>query len=188
MGSVPALGQAGVMLGSRLATSVEERADAFSRLLDRSLDRSYRLASLILGGPDEAEDATHDAALRAWQRFDSLRDPSKFEAWFQRILINVCRTRLRAHRRPLALMPAGPQHDSIAQSVERAALHGAMATLTFEHRTVIALRYLEDLTVEQIAERVGVRAGTVKSRLHYALRQLRTAYEAAERTPPEMGR
>jgi RNA polymerase sigma-70 factor (ECF subfamily) len=185
MGITPRADQLVVKLESRLPASTEDREDAFSRLLDESLDRSYRLAAVILGGREEAEDATHDAAVRAWQRMGTLRDPEKFEAWFQRILINVCRTRLRARQRPLALMPAPAQHDSTAESVEYAALQEVMATLTFEHRTVIALRYLADLTIEQIAERTGVPAGTVKSRLHYALRQLRAAYDAADRTPAE---
>ncbi|MGH2489483.1 MAG: RNA polymerase sigma factor, partial [Candidatus Limnocylindria bacterium] len=132
-----------------LAGSAEDRKRAFSRLLYGSLDRSYRLAAVILGEQDDAEDATHDAAVRAWQRIGTLRDPEKFEPWFQRILINVCRTRLRARRRPPALMLASTPTDSIAESMEHAALIEAIATLTFEHRTVIALRYLEDLTVEQ---------------------------------------
>lgn len=188
MGITPRLYERVVKLESPLAWSAEDREHAFSRLLFESLDRSYRLAAVILGGFEEAEDATHDAAVRAWQRMGTLREPEKFDAWFQRILINVCRSRLRARKRPLPLMRAPTQPDPIGESVERAALRDAMSTLTFEHRTVIALRYLEDLTIEQTADRVGVRAGTVKSRLHYALRQLRAAYDAADRAPAETER
>ncbi len=60
-----------------------------------------------------------------------------------------------------------------------------MARLTPDHRTVIALRYLEDLSEAQIAERTSARLGTVKSRLHYALSELRAAYEAGARDPEE---
>ena len=158
------------------------RAQLFERLVDRpALDRAYRTARLILGDPIEAEDATHDAALAAWWRFAELREPARFEAWFGRILVNACRDRLRARRRlPISVDVAGvgPLHDTTwvdpADAVVREELlRNAVHSLSPEHREVVVLRYFADLTVEQIAERTGTRAGTVKSRLHYALRRMR---------------
>ena len=168
-----------------LASFGRDRATEFSRLLDASLERSYRVAAVILGNREDAEDAVEDASLRAWQHFGSLRDASRFDAWFCRIVVNVCRDRLRQRRgRPatLAFDPPSPE-DPFTASVERAALHQALATLTPEHRAVIALHHLEGLTVDEIADRLGVRAGTVKSRLHYGLGELRAAYDAAGRDP-----
>jgi RNA polymerase sigma-70 factor (ECF subfamily) len=161
-----------------------ERAAAFTRLLDRNLDASYRLAAVILGNRIEAEEATHDAAVRAWQRWSPRRDPERLDAWFGRILVNVSRDRLRRRRwvdPPLAQTGAGSERDAFTDSVEQEALRAAIAELSSDHRTVIALRYLGDLTVEQIAERTGKRVGTVQSRLHYGLRALRAAYNAANR-------
>jgi RNA polymerase sigma factor (sigma-70 family) len=162
-----------------------ERAAAFTRLLDRNLDASYRLAAVILGNRIEAQEATHDAAVRAWQRWSSRRDPERLDAWFGRILINVCRDRLRRRRwvdPPLAPTGAGAERDAFTDSVEQDALREAIAELSSDQRTVIALRYLSDLTVEEIAERTGKRTGTVNSSLHDGLRALRTAYNAADRT------
>ncbi|HJW22340.1 MAG TPA: sigma-70 family RNA polymerase sigma factor [Candidatus Limnocylindrales bacterium] len=170
-------------LRAGLATPGSDRADAFASLIDRSLDRSFRLASVILGSRDEAEDAVADASLRAWQHVASLHDPGRFDAWFTRIVVNVCRDRLHDRaRRPnvLAVDPPAPG-DDFGASIERAALHQALATLTAEHRAVVALHYLEGLTTEQIAAQLGLRDGTVKSRLHYGVRELRAAYEAAAR-------
>ena len=168
-----------------LASPVGDRATAFSRLLDASLDRSFRLAAVILDNREDAEDAVEDAALRAWQHFASLRDDGRFDAWFSRIVVNVCRDRLRRRRDGPSTLAFDPPSglDPFSESVERAALHEALATLTPEHRAVIALHYLEGLTVAQISDRLGVRAGTVKSRLHYGLGELRAAYDAAERDP-----
>ena len=88
------------MLSERAIGSANaERAAAFSDLAERHLADSYRLASLILGDRDEAQDATHDAFVAAWKSWGSLRDPARFEAWFGRILVNVCRDRLRHRRR-----------------------------------------------------------------------------------------
>jgi hypothetical protein len=65
------------------------RAVAFGRLADGHLDAAYRLARAILRHPSAAQDATHDAVLQAWRKWSTLRDPSHFEAWFDRILDNI---------------------------------------------------------------------------------------------------
>lgn len=168
-----------------VAGRTAEPAAEFSSLLDRSLDRCFRLAAVILGNREDAEDAVEDAALRAWQHFTSLRDHDRFDAWFSRIVVNVCRDRIRERRgRPVTLTFEPPSPiDAIDESVERAALYGAIARLTPDHRAVVALHYLEGLTVDQIADRLGVRAGTVKSRIHYGVSELRAAYDAAQRDP-----
>jgi RNA polymerase sigma-70 factor, ECF subfamily len=172
------------------------RAETFARLVDRrALDDAYRFATLMLGDRGDAEDATHDAALTAWRRFGDLRERDRFEAWFGRILHNVCRDRLRARRRsPLSLdleppTPAAAARfaspDQAETIVRRDALGSALRTLTPEHREVVILRFYFDLTIEQIAARTATGKGTVKSRLHYALRYLRSAVEPGleERTP-----
>lgn len=162
------------------STDEAARARAFDELVDRrAIDAAYRYATLILGDRNEAEDATHDAALTAWRRFADLRDPDRFDAWFGRILANTCRDRLRARRRTIQLIEpeatASPGSDPSDASVRRQVLAGAIRTLSADHREVIVLRYYSDLTVDQIAERIGVNPGTVKSRLHYALLHLRDA-------------
>jgi RNA polymerase sigma-70 factor (ECF subfamily) len=172
-------------LRAGLAGTHDQCAAAFSTLLDRWIDRSYRLASVMLGNRVEAEDAVADATLRAWQHVSSLREPARFDAWFSRILANVCRDRLRERRdRPsvLAFDPPSPL-DPFSESVEHAALEEALAAISPEHRAVLALHYLEGMTVEQIAEHIGTREGTVKSRLHYGVAELRAAYDAASRDP-----
>ncbi len=164
------------------------RRAAFERLTDRRLLRAYRLAAIVLHDAADAEDAVHDAAVLAWTRFDELRDQDRFDAWFDRIVVNVCRRRLLGRRvRPLGsdALPEVPQADGAGARAERAALRQALDRLTPEHRAVIALRHLDGLSIAEIAQRTGEREGTVKSRLHYALRELRAAYDAAERGTEE---
>jgi RNA polymerase sigma-70 factor (ECF subfamily) len=108
--------------------------------------------------------------------FATLRDPSRFEAWFDRILVNTCRNRLRQGSRQratdisaeVALATSDPFHamhdrDLIGRGIEQ---------LSPDQQVVIALRYYRDLSVDEIASLLGVPAGTVHSRLHYALRRL----------------
>ena len=164
-----------------------DRAATFATLVDRHLDASYRLARLILSDPVEAEDATHDAFLAAWQGWSQLRDLDRFDAWFGRILVNTCRSRLRrAHRHTivdvsglLELPDPGPRPDDAV--VNRVELERAFGSLSPDHREVLALRYYSDLPVDQIAGRLSVRSGTVKSRIHHGLRELTAAIQAGRR-------
>lgn len=167
------------------------RADSFTRLAERELDRSYALACLILGDRDDAEDAVHDALESAWLRWASLRDGERFGAWFGRIVTNTCRDRARRRRVApitMSVLPEQVAPDQTAGLPERELLRAALRELDVDHRIVLVLRYYEDLTVEEIARRLGVRPGTVKSRLHYGLRTLRAGLDAAVRSRAEAPR
>lgn len=160
------------------------RAEAFRRLADRHLDSSYRVARAILGDPIEAEDATHDAFVQAWRKWSTLRDPALFEHWFRRILVNTCRNRLRRRSRwPVSdlspLLPA-PSADVYRETDERDAVGRALLRLSADHRVAVALRFYLDLTVDEMARYLGVRPGTVKSRLHHAVRRLHRLLDEAD--------
>jgi RNA polymerase sigma-70 factor (ECF subfamily) len=156
------------------------RADAFRRLVGAALDRAYRRAAVILADRFEAEDAVHDAAERAWRSWGSLRDADRFEPWFDRILVNICRDRLRRRRRlaEIEVDAAGQVVDGraaehVARAADRDAITESLATLSIDERITVALRFEADLTIPAIARLMGAREGTVKSRLHTALRKLR---------------
>jgi len=153
------------------------KAEVFRRLATDHLVSNYRLARAILGSPAEAEDATHDAFVQAWRKWSSLRDPDRFEAWFERILVNTCRDRLRRRaRRPVRDLSdelTRLDRDPYPEVEERVALNAALARLSPDHRVVVALRYYRDLSTREIADELGIREGTVSSRLHNALRKLR---------------
>jgi RNA polymerase sigma-70 factor, ECF subfamily len=148
--------------------------DRFSALVRTELDRAYRLAGLLLGNAAEAEDATQDALLRAWQAWESLRDPAAVRPWFDRILVNVCRF--------IPLEDATSRHagDPFRELLAGDATTRALDTLDPDLRTVIILRFGADLTVDDIARRLDWPAGTVKSRLHRALVQLRSELKGLE--------
>jgi RNA polymerase sigma-70 factor (ECF subfamily) len=160
-----------------LAADGSEATNQFLDLAGRELDRAYRLAGLLLGDRAEAEDATQDALLRAWHRRDSLRDPGQFQAWFDRILVNGCRDRLRRRRsvRFIALDGAGDPAsaaDPFRSIADRDEVLRVVARLGDDERLVVILHYWADLTLVDVAERTGWPLGTVKSRLHRALGRL----------------
>jgi RNA polymerase sigma-70 factor (ECF subfamily) len=166
-----------------VAEPATERAQAFLRLADQHLDAAYRLARAILRDATDAQDATHDAFEQAWRKWSTLRDPSRFEPWFDRILVNTCRDRLRSGRRmatDISVEVAITAGDPFTQAQDRDLLAGAIAALPPEHRIVVALRYYRDLPVDEIASRLGIPPGTVHSRLHYALKRLHASIDAAD--------
>ena len=154
--------------------------------MDARLDESYRLARLILRDAQEAEDATHDAFTRAWRDLPRLRDTDRLEAWFGRILANACRDRLRRrrHRRHDTLDQAAAHvvsYDRPSNVEDRDALARAFEDLNADQRVAVVLRYYGDLEIDEVARAVGAPVGTIRSRLHYALRHLRAALERADR-------
>ena len=162
----------------------DTQAAAFRWLADRHLDSSYRLARAIMRNSAEAEDATHDAFIQAWRHWGELRDSARFEQWFTRILVNTCRTRLRrASRFDVHDVSAElvPTVDALDQSDVRETVRSALAQLSPDHRIVVALRFYRDMTVDDIAAQLGIPAGTVHSRLHYALKRLQTVLDSKAR-------
>jgi RNA polymerase sigma-70 factor (ECF subfamily) len=153
---------------------------AFSELVDLDGDRCYAIAYRILRDVERGQDAVQQAFLLAWRELPRLRDPSRFEVWLHRLVVNACYEELRRYRRWSAnvrtLPVDGPASADTTISIdERDALERAFRTLSPEHRAVVVLHHHAGLPLASIAEVAGVPLGTVKSRLHYATRILRDA-------------
>jgi RNA polymerase sigma-70 factor (ECF subfamily) len=163
--------------------ATETGDDSFAALTRRHIDSAYRLAWAILGDSGDADDATQEAFASAWRNRRSLRDPDRFDAWFGRILVNECRLRLRRRARerirPLTELGEPAVADASGHVSARDAISRAVTRLDADHRIVVILRYWADLSVDEIAARLDVPSGTVKSRLHYALRSMRPRLEDA---------
>ena len=157
-------------------------------LVAARLPTSYRLARALLPDDQTAQDAVQDACMVAWRKQASLRERDRFDAWFDRVLVNVCRDHLRRLRRvreiPSDDLPTGgPTVPGPGSSTTDDAVERALEGLDLDHRIVVLLRFWRDLTVDDIAARLGIPAGTVKSRLHHALRQVRARLEVLDGRP-----
>ena len=166
---------------STRAQAEEERSALFVRLVDRELGRAYRTAGHILGSAADAEEAAQEAILHAWRAWPTMRDPDRFGAWFERIVVNACLDQVRRRHGvrlvDLELAPPIHGHDPFAVGQARDEVGRALAALPVDQRAVVVLRFWRELSLDEIADRLGVPPGTVKSRLHYGLRTLRTAME-----------
>jgi RNA polymerase sigma-70 factor (ECF subfamily) len=160
--------------------------DAFARLVAGSIGRLNAIARLILHDYALAEDAVQDAFVDAWRSLPGLRDPDKFQAWLTRLLVRSCHdTRRRARRRVVELPLASTDRPDVAdlQSTHATTdqLERGLQSLTIDQRTVLVLIYYLDLPVAEAASVLGVPSGTMKSRIHRALKALRASVDAADR-------
>jgi RNA polymerase sigma-70 factor (ECF subfamily) len=157
-------------------------ADAFGALVAARLGRTVRMAKAMVGSESDALDAVQEAFLSAWVHLRDLRDPSRFDAWLNRIVANRCRETLRRRGRvrEIDIADAGlSQPDATEASLNRAAILAAFDRLSIGDRQILVLRHLEDLSVDQVGDRLGIPSGTVKSRLFAAHRALERALEAS---------
>jgi RNA polymerase sigma-70 factor, ECF subfamily len=160
--------------------------DAFDLLMTAVIDHLYRIARLILRDTDRAEDAVQEALVRCWRDLRTLRDPDRFDAWLNRLLLNSISEEARRHRRYsanlVALAAEPPQKDDTGLVADRDELARVFGRLSIEHRTVVVLHHYLGFTVEDAAAAIGIPVGTAKSRLHYATDALRAALAADART------
>jgi RNA polymerase sigma-70 factor, ECF subfamily len=159
--------------------------DAFGAIASASVDGMFAVARRILQDHDAAQDAVQSALVAAWRDLPSLRDTSRFDAWLRKVLVRTCYDEARRRRafrssvRLIELEPAEP--DTAGAVADRDQLEGAFRRLTVEQRAVVVLHFYVGLPLTEIARELGIPEGTVRSRLHYALRALRGAIEADAR-------
>jgi RNA polymerase sigma-70 factor, ECF subfamily len=173
----------GVSVRDLVARAQKGDRDAFAALVQLTSDRMYALAARILRDGDLAEDALQTALITVWRQLPTLRDPDRFEAWVRRLLVHACYAEARRQRtwavnvRVLPIDgPAAP--DGLVTIDDRDALDRAFRRLSVEQRAVFVLHHHVGLPLEEIADSLGIPAGTARSRLHYATRVLRAAIEA----------
>jgi RNA polymerase sigma-70 factor (sigma-E family) len=149
-------------------------ADDFAQLFNDQFGRMVRLAALL--GADDPEDIAQEAFVRLQQRHDQLRDGDKAAAYLRTTVVNLTRSRLRhlrVVRRFAADLPLVESAEILALlSDDRQRVIKGLSRLTARQRQVVVLRYWLDLSEREIAETLGIRAGTVKSTSSKALASL----------------
>jgi RNA polymerase sigma-70 factor (ECF subfamily) len=169
---------------------------AYEQLARAIAPRLFRVAYRIVHDRDAAEDVMQQALIAVWRDAPTLRDTDGFEAWTYRLVVHAATSEIRRDRRRRARVrvlrlddgtdaaydAAGP--DELQLVHDRDALDRAFEALTPDHRAVVVLRHYSGLPIEAIAEALDIPFGTVASRLHYAMRSLRAALEAADRLGP----
>ena len=165
--------------------------DAFEAFFVRHRGLIERTAYALVGDRQAAEEVLQDTFLRAYRHRASLRTDVSPVPWVYRVALNLCYSRLA--RRRLAEEPIGettaelrdrtPEPADLIEREElRRSVRRGVAALPEKHQLVIALYYLHGLSLQETAETLGIRLGTTKSRIHYALHALRE-HLGSERPP-----
>jgi RNA polymerase sigma-70 factor (ECF subfamily) len=172
--------------------------NAFSRLVAIHEGLVFNLAARLLGDPEEAKDVSQDVFLQVYRMLARFEGRSSLKTWIYRIVVNQCRNRQRWWRRrkrdkalPLedlaaseTMQLAAPRAEGPEEEVSRreqsARVQSALLRLSLDHRAVLLLREVEELSGAEIAQALGVAEGTVKSRLARAREALRQALLASE--------
>lgn len=126
-------------------------------------------------GPDHASDVTQEVFVTATLKHDDYRPEVAPRTWLFGIALRHCQNASRKANReaPLDWLSDRGSPDPSADLIQREELRRALSALSEEHRTVVLLKEIEQLTYHEIAEILGIPAGTVKSRLHYAFLEMR---------------
>lgn len=153
---------------------------AFELLLEPLLDHGYRLACALLHDHSAAEDAVQEAAFRAWQKVDQLRDPADMRPWFLTIVANQCRTLKRSRWWAVVRGDAPERAVAAADDVllEGLELRKALRSMAEPKRLILVLHWYLDLPLEEIAAITGTSLHAAESRLLRATQELKRRMEA----------
>ena len=144
---------------------------------------AFRAAYLVTGSAAEAEDASQEGFVKAWQALPRFREGAPFRPWLLAIVVNEARNRRRRAGRQATLAlraldpePPGPD-ERVAARLEHERLLRVLGGMSEEDRLVIGYRYFLDLSEDETAEALAIPRGTVKSRTARALARLRERME-----------
>lgn len=159
--------------------------EAWEHLVQAHQQPVFRLAYLLLGDADDAEDIAQETFIRAYNALGRFNPDRPLRPWLMRIATNLCHNWRRSAGRYLAALRNLLQTDLLSgsgnltadQPLEAAELWNAVRRLKFEDQKLIYLRYFLDCSEADTAQALNVAAGTVKSRTHRALTRLRSVLE-----------
>jgi len=167
--------------GDLVRRVLDGEPDAFGGLVARYRDRLGRYAMRMLGNPADAEDVLQETFIRAYRSLGRCNDPERFGPWVYGILVNRCRTlgakRARRNRVQIAddvvLARAAAPGDHAENQALRQTLEWALARVSPTLREAFLLRYVEDLSYEEMADMTGASVPALKMRVSRAREELR---------------
>ena len=157
-------------------------ADAFEQLVVAYRDQVFRLALRMCGNEADADEVAQEAFLSAWKALPNFRGDSRFSTWLYQLTSHAAIDLMRREKRQIAAEDItevsapdpGPSPQQQAERSEtRQAVRDAMGQLSPEYRQIVVLRFLQELSYEEIGVVLKLPPGTVKSRLNRAKAQLK---------------
>ena len=170
----------GLVLQATNSEALDERHDAFGKLVQSFQDMAFACAYAVLGDFQLAEDAAQEAFISAWQRLDQLREPDAFPGWLRRIVLTECNRLTRAKRPQLTTLDEGTHVPSLLENQQteiektelRKKVFAAVEKLPEKDRLVVVLFYLKEQSQLEIGAFLEVPVTTIAKRLYSARARL----------------
>ena len=159
---------------------------AFDELIHRWEDRLFYYVRRLVGTEEDAWDVLQQTWMKVFKAIRSLDDPRSLPAWLYQIARRTAASHWRGYYRTDILRAEDVDLGEVAASEENLhfddaeRVHFGLSRISLAHREALTLHFLEDLSLEQMAEVLDIPAGTVKSRLHYAKRALHAVLQRQE--------
>lgn len=177
---------------ARLALKGDQRA--FAEIVDMYKDKLYHLGYRMTGNRQEAEDVVQETFLRVYKNLDRYDESQKFSTWIYRIATNLCIDRLRKRKAVYSLDAESSDHEGLdgyamlpsdgktpeselLLSETQRLIHDAIATLPVKYKSVMILRYLQELSLQEISDVLDMPVTTIKTRVHRGREFLRRKLE-----------
>lgn len=154
--------------------------DAFARLVSRWQAPLLRFATIVTHNPELAREAVQEAWISVMRAIGKLQDPTRYRPWLFRIVHNKCMDALRARGAVSEAEDMVTARSPLDAVDNREAVDTILAGMSHEHRSVLALHYLYEMEIAEVAELLGIPLGTVKSRLFNAREAFRRAFDGGE--------
>lgn len=162
--------------------------DSFIQLLTAKQDMLYKISFTYTGNPYDAEDCLSEASIQAFDKIRQLREPEKFYQWFTTLLINHCRANYRKQQRERERLAKNHEQDLLAGMMpdfstgvdDQILVEEIFQSLKKDERDLLALKFMEEFTLKEIAAIMGVAEGTVKSRFYRTLAKIKKVWRDEE--------
>ncbi|MCQ6558397.1 RNA polymerase sigma factor [Paenibacillus mendelii] len=151
----------------KVQEAVNGARDAFIQLIRANEQSMYAVARGILKSDSDAADAIQETILKAYNGIRGLREPAYFRTWLIRILINECR-QIARHNSKFIPMTGVVEREDVHGFESSMEVDELLGELDLEHKEIVVLYYMEDMSVKEIAQSLDISEGTVKSRLYRA--------------------
>ncbi|WP_138160674.1 sigma-70 family RNA polymerase sigma factor [Peptoniphilus catoniae] len=154
------------------------RNEAFKNLINNREDKLYRIAFSYVKNREDALDCLQAALLKGLENFNTLKDPSYFDSWMVRILINQCLDLIKNKKSDLSFSDEIDPKEFERSPEETIDLINSIGLLSGDQREIIFLRYFMGLNYKEISSKLNLKEGTVKSRLNRSIIKLRELFNS----------
>lgn len=151
-----------------------KKANMFEQFINENIDAAYRFAFTYAKNKEDAEDILNESVVKALRSLHTLKDPAKIKSWFYTIIARTALNHIKNRQKIVYLEDDAMEHlEPLTDDYSHISFEELMESLDPKYRQILVLRFLEDMTISEVAQILELNENTVKSRLYRALERLK---------------